>query len=263
MKQKRCKRRGRWDRRKNGKYLKRNFDAKKVKHKIPKCGYVIVGASSDTDAKFFTPIIFRQSRGVGSTNFNETIWLSKTPSQVSKIKGASEFSIASLAQLNLAVDKKKDLKSVQNMSKFGKFLWALTKTIRRRNRLKTEWIDILLVNAQLDSVNSEIAMEQLEILLSYIERKQEASTVSFRVILKLGTNSRFSSDLAQLLGTNGYSNAIQTARNKNKAFADKDPAMIWSKGVENILSSPIRNEEKRKENIISAFLYKGSRMNSN
>ena len=245
---KKCKRKRRIRSRKNGKHPK----GKAVRRK---CGYDIVGASSDAEAQLFTPIIFQEKRGVRSTENNETIWLSETPSTVSKLEGASEFSIATLAQLNLAVDKKKNLKSIESLSQFGKFLWTLTKTVRRRNGPKTEWIDLFLVNAQLDSINSEIAMEQLEILLNYIERKQVNDNASSRVILKLGTNPQFSSDLTQLLGTKGYSNAIRAARNVNKAFGERDPTMIWSKGIESILSSRVRSDERSEEAIISAFLY--------
>jgi len=243
LNEKRCKRKRRLRGRKNRKHTRRE------------CGYDILGRGSSSGSEtFFTPVIFQRKRGIRTTRNNGTIWLSETPEDPSsKVEGASDFSIASWAHFKLAIDKKKK-QFHQNLSTFGKFLWILTNTVNRKNNPKTKWIDLFIVNAQLDTADTEIAVEQLEILLNYMERKGMSDKAN-SVILKLGTSYQFTSGLAPLLQTKGFSNIAQTARSEDKTIKENDSIMIWSKGVDSILSSAARSDENREEAFISALLY--------
>lgn len=220
-----------------------------------KCRYNVLGAgsSNEEETTYFTPVIFKQKRGVRTTGQNATIWLSNTPEiPITKLDQASDFSIASWVYIKVAVHEKRS-KREGSKSSFGKIMMALKKLSRKRQRKEkpsTRWVDLYVVNAQVDSEKVDVAEDQINILLSYLKNKR-IDQENKAVILTISTEGSFNEKLAKLLTDEGFSDAKQTAR-RVMGTGDKRKTLVWCKRVESI----VYKSGDKEGGIIASFLYK-------
>lgn len=233
------------------------------RHSRKNCGYEIVGAGSSNSEEetFFTPVIFKRKRSIRTTGNNGTLWLSKTPEiAFTKLDEATSFHIATWVHLKIAVFEEAERK-VQ--SAFERLLTALkeakigkSKTEKKKNRPTTKWVDLYVVNTQLNTKDLNISEKQLRILLNYLKEKNIGEEQNNAVILTAGVQPSFADVLATMLGENGYQDAIKDTRSSLDDDTSKTPktSIIWSKGLENIVSTNVENKDGNKA-VISALLY--------
>jgi len=213
---------------------------------VSKCRYRIVGAGSSNDGKtYFTPIIFKQRRGLRVTGKNATIWLSETPkAPFTKLEEASGYSIATWVYLKVAVHQARKVRKGKR-SPFERLLDALKKSAKKNKRSKpsTKWVDLYLVNAQLD-VKSEVAEKQLEILFDNLKERITGEAKS--IVLTLSTPAE--GNVAQILSEEGFLDARKTARSAKKGSGE-----ISSVYIKNLQS--IYNKDTKSNGVLSSLLY--------
>jgi len=216
-----------------------------------KCGYKVIGAGSSNngDLTLFTPVIFNRRRGIREADQSGTFWLSETPSEAfTKLDRSSEMRIASWAKLKVAVM----VKPVENRRKgFSRFLNILKKTGNRKPT--TKWIELMVVNSQLDDQDVSVAEEQLEILLKVLKGGEEDSAL----ILNIGINPKHTEKLSAIMENNG--NFVNTRKNTRiipKApSSPEESTMSWSKGLENMFFTNAEDDKAQGAGI-SVLLYK-------
>jgi len=230
------------------------------------CGYEILGAgsSNNEETTLFTPVVFKKKRNIRTTGLNGTVWLSKTPEkEFTKLVSADSFRIASWAYLKLAVYKKRQTSSKIPESGFEKVLMALkrssndNKTKRRKGRPSTKWIDLYVVNTQINGDDSDVAKRQLKILLDYLKDKNFDNDKS-AILLTAGINSRHMVDLAEVLGNAGFKDAVRDTRAEVYYSGTDVTNIVWSKGIQNLLSVgvSIDDGQNNQEPILSVVTYK-------
>ena len=229
----------------------------------PKCGYRIVGSGSSNveEDTYFTPVIYKQRRGIRPRGQQSTIWLSDTPNTpYTKVASAADFSIASLARLKVAVHKNRGKRQVyDDPSSLGKFLLALkkigdTETKEEKNRKpSTKWITLYIINAQLDTSNTKTAQEQLGILLEYL-KTQQINQDGNSIIMTVNTNEMFKQDIAKMLQDEGFLSAKETARvGSSKPAAEGFGTMLWIKDLESVVYAYTRKNNA--DSLVSSLLY--------
>ena len=223
------------------------------------CGYVIVGAGStnNEETTLFAPVIFKQQRNIRTTGNNGTLWLSETPQfAFTKLEKASSYEIATWMHLKVAVHQEYKR---NDQSAFEKLLNALKKADtkkKRRSRPATKWIDLYVVNTKFDTEDSQVAKEQLNILLEYLKEKVTGDGEENAVVLTAGVASSMNTDLSEILENEGYQDAIRNTRADIDDDVSKIPGstIVWSKGLENVVSTNV--ETKSGQNAaLSALLF--------
>lgn len=230
-----------------------------------KCGFEILGAgrSNEGESTLFTPVIFQQRRGIRTTGNHGTLWLSKTPDKAfSKLPETSEIRIASWIHLKVAVFERQKKSKVKKENSLEKLLMVFNKVSemgkKKKKRPTTKWIDLYVVNTQLDDVNANIAKQQVEILMEQLKDKSIGNDQSV-VLLTAGINPNFINVVSEIMeNEGGFVNARDNARKPVNDQKFIETTTIWSKGLENMFSIGINiNYENQKQGpVLSVLVYK-------
>lgn len=219
------------------------------------------GSSNIEEDTFFTPVIYKQRRGIRPRGKPSTIWLSDTPeTPYTKVPGAEDFSIASMAHVKVAVHKKRG-KRPERSSPLGNFLsMAFTKIGKsgktakeqKQRRPSTKWISLFIINAQLDTKDAKTAQTQAGILLEYM-KNQQINQEENSIILSLNTNKAFEQDINKMLQDEGLLNAKDTSRVSPAKSVEGFDTTLWIKDLESIVYAYTRKNSAN--SLLSSILF--------
>jgi len=241
--------------------------SKRHPRREPKCGYRILGSGSSNieEDTFFTPVIYKQRRGIRPRGKPTTIWLSDAPeTPYTKVTGAEDFSIASMTRIKVAVHKNRRKRQLgeEKSSPLGNFLsMAFTKigksgkTAKEEDKNRkpaTKWISLFIINAQLDTKDAKVAQNQAGILLEYM-RNQEINKEGNSIILSINTNKAFEQDINKMIQDEGLLNVKETSRVSPTKSVEGFDTTMWIRDLESIVYAYTRKNNA--DSLLSSILF--------